>query len=62
MEKRKILRSRREPPEITVRIEEAGNEQATQDMMRDIQEAIQKRNRQSARTGGKEMSWRIELV
>lgn len=62
MEKRKILRSRREPPEITVRIEEAGNEQATQDMMRDIQEAIQKRNRQSARTGGKEMRWRIELV
>lgn len=58
-----VLRSAKEPPEITVRIQSStGKEGLEKDMMRDIAETIQKRNRQSARTDGFRMAWRIELV
>ena len=58
-----VLRSAKEPPEITVYIQSsAGKESFAKDMMRDIEKAIQKRNRQSARTDGFRMAWRIELV
>ena len=58
-----VLRLAKEPPEITVRIQRsAGKEGLVKDMMRDIAETIQKRNRQSARTDGFQMTWRIELT
>lgn len=58
-----VLRSVAEPAVVRVEIEKGvGTEEIRQQLIRDIAETIEKKNRQLARAGEERLAYRIELV
>lgn len=62
-EELRVLRSAAETAVVRVFIDKgAGSKLAREELMHDIADVIQKKNRQLARTGERRMAFRIELV